>query len=70
MERQGSGIYQKWSIGGVKVNGQCPVCGKFCSHIVADMSECDGIKKVSGTCKKHGNVDLTEQDWSTEEFDA
>jgi len=53
------------------LNGQCPKCGRICGRIVGYfLSEYfgGGLEKVFGVCKKHGRVDLTDQDWSYEEF--
>ena len=47
----------------------CPECGKFVGDIRATVSGIDeDITKVTGVCKKHGKVDVTDQDWIYEDF--
>ena len=48
--------------------GHCPKCGKFCADITATINELEGVKSVTGKCKKHQAVDLTNQEWSWEDF--
>jgi len=48
--------------------GHCPKCGKFCGSIRAQLDPFGGIRRVEGVCRTHGRVDLTEQDWTYEEF--
>lgn len=51
--------------------GKCPKCGWFCSGIrmtTSHFGECIGT--VTGNCKQHGKVDLTDQEWSWEDFDT
>jgi hypothetical protein len=48
--------------------GQCPKCGRFVGRILGTVSEAIGLVKVEGICKTHGEVDLTEQDWSHDDF--
>jgi hypothetical protein len=45
------------------------MCGRFCGNITGEINEL-GIRRVYGTCTKHGEVDLTHQEWTYEEFDA
>jgi hypothetical protein len=47
---------------------QCPKCGKFTSEIYARINEF-GISKVVGTCKIHGEVDISDGGWAYEDFD-
>ncbi len=48
----------KWpSRNKIMMHLNCPKCGKICSSPVAEITS-RGIGKVSGTCKKHGIVDL------------
>jgi hypothetical protein len=49
---------------------QCPICGKFTSEIYARLSEDFGISKVVGTCKIHGEVDISDGGWAYEDFDT
>jgi len=50
--------------------GNCLQCGRFCGEISALVNEFRGeIVKVTGICKKHGEQDLTDQDWGWEDFD-
>jgi hypothetical protein len=50
--------------------GQCPKCGRFVGKITASINDRAGILfSVSGICKHHGEVDLTAQDWSYEDFE-
>ncbi len=48
--------------------GHCPRCGRFCRDIIGLVSDL-GLEKVEGKCKKHGKVDLTNQEWSYDDFD-
>lgn len=48
--------------------GHCPKCGRFCGQIFAYGNESRGLFKVKGFCKVHGEVDLTDQSWTYEEF--
>jgi len=48
--------------------GHCPKCGKFCGQIMAYGNESRGLFKVKGTCRTHGEVDLTDQSWSWDDF--
>ena len=48
----------------------CP-CGRFVGHITAEVSVSGidkKIVKVTEVCKKHGVVDVTDQDWIYEDF--
>ena len=47
--------------------GNCPICGKFCSNIMAT-THGEQITKVTGICKKHGEQDLTDQSWDGDDF--
>ena len=52
---------------------KCPECGKFVKDVEALVEEVlfideKKITKVTGVCAKHGKVDLTNEDWSYEEF--
>ena len=47
--------------------GNCPKCGKFCGNITASRRE-NGLAEVTGKCKDHGEVDLSRQAWSFDEF--
>jgi hypothetical protein len=48
--------------------GHCPKCGKFCGKITGH-GNCElGLIKVTGICKTHGEVDLTHQEWSFDDF--
>lgn len=49
----------------------CPNCGRICGKVVAQVRGFAGeesIHKVYGTCKKHGEVDLSAGDWWWEDF--
>jgi len=46
----------------------CPNCGRFLGNIVATIIMGDVVKKVEGTCKKCGVVDVTDGDWEREDF--
>ncbi len=46
----------------------CPKCGKFVSDVVAHM-KAEQVEKVEGSCKKHGVMNLTGQDWSADDFE-
>lgn len=48
--------------------GHCPRCGRFCGDITFFYNDY-GIQRVTGVCAKHGEVDLTQQDWSYDDFD-
>jgi len=48
--------------------GKCPKCGRFCGDITAHLNRDGAIRFVIGVCKKHGAVDLTDQDWCYEDF--
>ncbi len=48
--------------------GNCPVCGRFCGNILATVNGLEQITKVTGTCEKHGEQDLTDQDWCSDDF--
>lgn len=48
--------------------GHCPICGKFCSNIIGHFNF-GGLQKVYGICKTHGKVDLSNQSWSTDDFE-
>ena len=48
--------------------GHCPKCGRFCGAIVGFGSEDRGLYEVRGECHRHGDVDLTGQEWSWEDF--
>lgn len=44
-------------------------CGRFVGNIKATIVGIDDrIIKVTGVCKKHGVVDITDQDWTYEDF--
>lgn len=45
----------------------CPKCGKFVGNVLAQ-TKAERIEKVEGFCKKHGIQDLTDQDWSADDF--
>ena len=47
---------------------KCPQCGKFCKDVFALMDADGNVKRVEGVCIKHGKVDLTNEDWSYEQF--
>ena len=47
--------------------GHCPKCGKFCGNIKGLASEM-ALLQVVGRCAIHGDVDLTGQDWTHDEF--
>lgn len=47
--------------------GHCPQCGRFCGQIKG-YGNAWGLVRVTGICKVHGEVDLTQQDWSYEDF--
>ena len=49
--------------------GHCPQCGRYCGNIVG-FFEHGGLVKVVGICVKHGEVDLTEQDWDATDFEG
>jgi len=46
----------------------CPKCGKFVSDVGAHLIN-ERIERVEGICKQHGFVDLTDQDWSGDDFE-
>lgn len=48
--------------------GHCPKCGRFCGNIRAALNDFLGLFRVTGTCSIHGDVDLSDQDWSYDEF--
>ena len=48
--------------------GHCPGCGRFCGGISAMGHEMMGLVGVTGICKTHGEVDLTGQEWSWDDF--
>ncbi len=48
--------------------GNCPVCGRFCGHIVGYGGRDMPLSRVTGDCKVHGQVDLTDQAWNWDEF--
>ncbi|HUS46135.1 MAG TPA: hypothetical protein VM219_08930 [Phycisphaerae bacterium] len=48
--------------------GHCPKCGRFCGDVVGTTSESRGLERVEGTCRQHGRVDLSKQEWSYEDF--
>ena len=48
---------------------KCLKCGRFCKDVVATIDGLGNIKKVEGTCSKCGKVDLTNADWSYDDFD-
>jgi len=48
--------------------GHCPKCGRFCGKIVGTIRN-EGLDKVTGICRMHGEVDLSDQDWGYEDFD-
>lgn len=45
---------------------KCPECGKFLANVVADVNGMDEVIKVTGKCRKHGEVQPT--DWCWEDF--
>lgn len=47
----------------------CPKCGRFVKEISIFANGLDEIVKVEGVCKKHGIVDVTNQDWDYDDFD-
>lgn len=47
---------------------QCPKCGRFCKNVMAEINGFDQIIRVDGDCKIHGKVDLTEAEWSYDDF--
>ena len=49
--------------------GHCPKCGRFCGQIVGTIRN-EGLVKVTGECRAHGEVDLSDQDWGYEDFDG
>jgi len=51
--------------------GQCPKCGRFCSSIMGHFlpeHRGGGLRFVTGVCKRHGAVDLTDQDFGYDDF--
>ena len=48
--------------------GHCPKCGRFVGDIVGYVSEVKGVTRVEGTCRWHGIVDITHQEWSYSDF--
>ena len=46
----------------------CPLCGKFVSNVIA-WTKGERIETVEGKCKKHGDVDITDQDWEGDNFE-
>ncbi len=48
--------------------GHCPRCGRWCSAITGWGGEEEGLRRVTGICKVHGEVDLSKQDWSYDDF--
>lgn len=49
--------------------GHCPKCGRFVGNILGTTNDLNGLVRVEGNCKKHGTVDITDQEWSCEEFE-
>lgn len=47
---------------------QCMDCGRFCKNVIAWFNGLDEIVKVEGNCKKCGHVDLTNSNWTYEQF--
>jgi len=43
-------------------------CGRFVGNIKAKLTADNEITKVTGVCKKHGVVDVTDQEWCYEDF--
>lgn len=48
--------------------GHCPLCGCFCGDIRFTHND-SRILRVTGVCARHGEVDLTQQNWSYDDFD-
>jgi hypothetical protein len=48
--------------------GHCPKCGYWVGAIVGTMNGLGELLKVTGVCKVHGEVDITSQDWSWDDF--
>ena len=49
--------------------GKCPKCGWFCSDIRASLGEYgECLGKVSGICRQHGKLDLSDQAWEWDDF--
>lgn len=48
------------------VVSKCPECGKFLSKVYATVNGFDEILKVTGQCKKHGEIEPT--DWEYWDF--
>ena len=47
---------------------KCPVCGKFVKDVIALMNEYGEIIIITGKCKTHGKVDVSNSDWCYEDF--
>ncbi len=45
---------------------KCPECGKWLKNVYADLNQENEILKVTGQCKKHGEVEPT--DWEYWDF--
>lgn len=41
---------------------KCPKCGRFVTNVVFTETADHEVKKVEGTCKVHGEVDI-KKDW-------
>lgn len=50
------------------MRGQCPKCGKFLRNIAAVGSASIGLVLVTGVCKRHKTVDITNQDYGYDDF--
>jgi len=50
--------------------GNCPKCGRWVGQITGTINYALGeLVKVTGVCKHHGEVDLSEQAWDYDDFD-
>ena len=58
-------IEERWFSRRVELKVNCPVCGKFCIGVVAELADY-GLESVYGTCKVHGKVPL--KGWNYEDF--
>lgn len=58
-------IEEKWFSRQIEMKVNCPICGKFCVGVIAEVADY-GLESVWGTCKAHGKVPL--KGWNYEDF--
>ena len=50
-------------------HSKCPICGRFVGNVYAIVNGLDEIVRVMGTCRIHGEVDVTKtSSWVWENF--